>query len=163
LPRTEPAPPQGPIPSLAGAEAALTRPADCAAVLATALAAAPDAIELRLAAYRFHFFRHDYPAALAEARAILLLAARRLNIGPDPALVAPQDADFTAHDFAPGLYLQALVGIGYCAARMGDLVQAEAALGKAAALDPTDRFGGAWLLARCLAGDAAAEAGEPAR
>ena len=110
---------------------------------------------VRLAAYRFHFFGHDYPAAAAQAEVILQLSARRLNISPDPDLVRPTDADFTAHDFAPGLYLQALIGLGYCAARMGQGDLARRVLGRAATLDPTDRFGGAWLLAKIEAGDGA--------
>ncbi|MEM9762283.1 MAG: hypothetical protein AAF968_07225, partial [Pseudomonadota bacterium] len=59
---------------------------------------------------------------------------------------APGDAAFTEHAFAPGLYLQALIAAGYCAARLGDAEAARAMLGQSAALDPSDRFGGARLL-----------------
>lgn len=138
---------------LAGAEAARTRPAETAATIARALEAAPEDPDVRLAAYRFHFYDHDYRAAREHAAALLTLAARRLNIATDWAAVEPGDADFTAHDFAPGLWLQALVALGYCAARLGDGEGARAALEQAARLDPTDRFGGAWLLRRIEAGE----------
>lgn len=132
---------------LAGAEAARTRPLESAAAIARALAAAPADPEVRLAAYRFQFYSHDYAAALPHAEALLLHAARRLNVAADWRAVRPWDADFTAHAFAPGLYLQALVALGYCAARLGEEALAREALGQAAALDPSDRFGGAGLLA----------------
>ncbi|WP_097070052.1 hypothetical protein [Rhodobacter maris] len=138
---------------LAGAASARSRPYESAEAIARALEAAPEDVEVRLAAYRFHFYGHDYTAALPQAEAILRLAARRLNIATDWQAVGAADADFTAHDFAPGLYLQALVGIGYCAVRMGEADLARAVLTKARALDPTDRFGGAWLLDRFEAGE----------
>lgn len=150
-------PPIDPLTLLRGAEAARTRPEQSAAAIAQALAAAPGVLEVHLAAYRFHFYNHDYAAAAIQARALLSLVARRLNIAQDWAEVAPGDADFTAHEAAPGLYLQALVGLGYCAARQGEAALARSVLTKAAALDPTDRFGGAWLLARIEAGEAEAE------
>lgn len=139
---------------LAGAEAARSRPVESAAAIDRALEAAPDDPEVRLAACRFHFYAHDHAAALIHARALLLHAARRLNLPADPELVRPGDADFPEPDFAPGLHLQALVAIGYCAARLGDGAQARVALAKAAALDPSDRFGGARLLARVEAAGA---------
>lgn len=138
---------------LAGAASARSRPLESAGAIARALEAAPEDVEVRLAAYRFHFYGHDYAAALPQAQAILSLAARRLNIAADWQAVRPEDADFTAHDFAPGLYLQALVGIGYCAVRMGAGDLARAVLTKAAELDPSDRFGGGWLLERYEAGE----------
>lgn len=133
---------------LAGAEAARTRPAESAEAIARALEAAPDDLDIRLAAYRFYFYTHDYAAALEQARAVLGFAARRLNLPPDWRAVRPADAAFTAHDFAPGLYLQALIAQGYCDARLGQLDAARKVLSKAAELDPTDRFGGAWLLTK---------------
>ena len=144
---------------LAGAEAARSRPQESRAAVERALAAAPQDTEVRLAAYRFFFYSHDYAAALAQAEALVPQAARRLNIATDWRRVAPGDAAFTAHDFAPGLYLQALVALGYCAARCGEEDLARAALAKAAELDPTDRFGGGWILARLDAGAAEDDAG----
>ncbi|MCR8547456.1 hypothetical protein M4578_06425 [Salipiger sp. P9] len=141
-------PPIDPAALLAGAEAARTQPEQSAEVIARALRAAPQDAELRLAAYRFYFYTHNHAAALEQAEELLRHAARRLNVAPDWRDVAPEDAAFGAQDFAPGLYMQALVAIGYCAARTGALAEARAVLGKAAELDPSDRFGGAWLLAR---------------
>lgn len=146
-------PPIDPARLLAGAEGARSDTAASAEVIARALDSAPEDLEVRLAAYRFYFFTHDYAAAVPQAKAVLRLAALRLNLPTDPALVRPGDADFTAHDFAPGLYLQALIGLGYSAARCGQRDLARQVLTKAAALDPTDRFGGAWLLARVEAGE----------
>lgn len=139
-------PPADPAALLAGAANARSRPLESRAAIARALAQAPHDPEVRLAAYRFYFYTHDHAAALTQARVLITYAARRLNIAPDWTAVQPGDADFTALDHAPGLYLQALIALGYCAARTGALDLSRAALTKAAALDPTDRFGGAWLL-----------------
>lgn len=144
-------PPTDPATLLAGAEAARTRPAESAEAIARALKAAPADPDVRLAAYRFHFYNHDHAAALKQARVLLGFAARRLNISADWRDVRAWDAAFSAHDFAPGLYLQALVAIGYCAARLGQIEEAGEVLANAAELDPTDRFGGACLLARLRA------------
>lgn len=132
---------------LAGAECARSRPKESAAAIARALRAAPHDPEVRLAAYRFYFYTHDYAAARDQAEAVLAHAARQLNVANDWAAVAPEDAAFTAHESAPGLYLQALIALGYCAARTGSMDLARSALAKAAALDPSDRFGGGRLLA----------------
>ncbi|MCA0920174.1 hypothetical protein [Pseudooceanicola nanhaiensis] len=133
---------------LSGAEAPHSHPEEGEAAIARALEAAPDDAEVRLAAYRFYYYTHDYTAARIHAQVLLGHVARRLNISPDWQEVGPMDADFTAHDYAPGLYLQVLVAMGYCAARTGDRAAALELLAKAATLDPTDRFGGAWLLAQ---------------
>lgn len=130
---------------LAGATAARSRPLESAAAIAHALKTAPYDLDVRLAAYRFYFFTHDYPRALEQAEILLGFAARRLNLAPDWRDVQPADAAFTAHEFAPGLYLQVLIAIGYCLARTGSLAPAREILLKSAELDPTDRFGGAWL------------------
>jgi len=135
---------------LGGAEAAITRQDQSAETIAHALAEAPHDIDIRLAAYRFAFYTHDYDAACTHAQVILAHAARQLNIATDWRGVSPEDADFTAHEFAPGLYLQALIGWGYCLARSGALEAAAERLERAATLDPLDRFGGGWLLDKVL-------------
>ena len=157
-------PRRGPAPDFAtlleGAEAARTRPLESAAAVQRALETAPEDMDVRLAAYRFHFYTHAYEAALADAEALVVMAARRLNVATDWRAVQPGDADFSAMEFAPGLYMQALVALGYCAARLHRGALAREALGRAAALDPTDRFGGAWVLSHLDARDAAAAAAE---
>jgi len=145
-------PPPDPKTLLAGAAAARSRPLESAAAIAHALEVAPSDPDVRLAAYRFYFYTHDFAAALVQAEVVLAHAARQLNIASDWRLVRAGDADFTAHAFVPGLYLQALVAQGYCAARIGALALAEESLAKAAELDPSDRFGGAWLLDKVLRG-----------
>ncbi len=130
---------------LAGAQSARSQPLESAAAIARALVAAPQDVDVRLAAYRFYFFTHDYARALDQAQVLLGFAARRLNLPPDWRLVSPEDAAFTAHDFAPGLYLQVLIAMGYCLARLGQVDPACEVLAQAARLDPSDRFGGAWL------------------
>ncbi len=131
---------------LRGAEAPQSRPEDGAEAIARALVAEPDDPDVRLAAYRFHFFAHDHAAAQTHAWALLGHAARRLNVAPDWRDVRPGDADFTVPEFAPGLYLQVLVALGFCAARIGDRDAARELLAKSVELDPTDRFGGGWLM-----------------
>lgn len=142
-----------PLSLLAGATAARSRPLESAAAIEAALAAAPHDMEVRLAAYRFYFYTHDYVRALEQAETLLGHAARRLNLGPDWRAVQPSDAEFTAHEFAPGLYLQVLIAIGYCLARTGKHDAAREILMKSAELDPSDRFGGAWLATKAIPED----------
>ncbi|QEW20050.1 hypothetical protein LA6_002243 [Marinibacterium anthonyi] len=131
---------------LAGAEAAHSQPMASAAAIHRALKQEPDNVHVRLAAYRFHFYLHEYSEASKHAHVLVEMAARRLNIPTDWRAVRPDDADFTAHEFAPGLFLQCLVAIGYCAARLGRAPLARDAFAKSVELDPTDRFGGGHLL-----------------
>lgn len=133
---------------LAGAEAPRTRPVESAEAIACALQQAPHDLDVRLAAYRFYFYAHDYLKAAEQAKHVLAHAARRLNVNPDWRCVSAGDARFSEPVVAPGLYLQALIASGYCAARLGHPEDAREILAKAAELDPKDRFGGAWLLAK---------------
>ncbi len=128
------------------ARTARSDPAATEAAVLAALAAAPWSADVRLGAYRFYFYTHRYDAALPQAEALLAHAARALNLPADWRAVTPQDAAFTAHDSGPGLYLQALIAVGYCQARLGAAAEAEATLAHAQHLDPTDRFGAGVIL-----------------
>jgi len=131
---------------LQGADQARTNPLKSALAVRAALAEAPDDPEILTAAYRFYFYNHEYAQALPLAENLLVQSARRLNIPTDWRMVGPDDAPFSAMEFAPGLYMQGLVALGYCAARLGQDALAQEALKQAARLDPKDRFGGGWLL-----------------
>ncbi len=87
---------------------------------------------------------------------MLRIAARRLNIDTDWRAVRASDADFTSLDKPPRLYLQSLVALAYCHARVGAIDEALAGLAKAAELDRLDRFG-AGRLAEVVRRGAAAE------
>ncbi|MEM8555081.1 MAG: tetratricopeptide repeat protein [Pseudomonadota bacterium] len=126
--------------------AARSDPEKTEAALKRALEEAPWSEEVRLGAYRFYFYNHRYTEAIPHADALISHAARQLNLPVDWRDVRPEDARFTAHEFAPGLFLQCLIAWGYCHARLGNNDQAREALGKAAALDPSDRFGAAMVL-----------------
>lgn len=112
-----------------------------------ALAAAPDALAARIAAYKFYFYRHRLDAALGHAEAVRELAARRLQLPPDWRIVAPGDAAFDRIEPWPRLYVQALIASGYVLARLGRLDEGRAALVKAAELDGPGKFGAARLVA----------------
>ncbi|WP_172328113.1 hypothetical protein [Mangrovicoccus sp. HB161399] len=142
---------------LAGAEAARTRPLESAAAIRAALEASPEDWRVRLAAYRFFFYSHDHAEALEQANVLVRHAARQLNIAADWRDVGPQDAGFTEFEFGPGLYMQALVALGFCAAKLHRDDLAHEVLSKSGELDPTDRFGGLWLLRHMEARDAALE------
>lgn len=126
--------------------AARSDPEKTEAALKQALAEAPWSEEVRLGAYRFYFYNHRYSEAIPHADALISHAARQLNLPADWRDVGPEDAAFTDHEFAPGLFLQCLIAWGYCHARLGDNDPAREALRKAAELDPTDRFGAAMVL-----------------
>ncbi|CAA7611592.1 hypothetical protein [Magnetospirillum sp. UT-4] len=121
--------------------------AAAAAHVEAAVAAAPEALAARIGAYKFHFYRHRYDEAVEQARAVLALAARRLQLPPDWAEVRPNDAGFGRIEPWPRLYLQALVGLGYCLARQGLTADGRAVLAKAAELDVSGKFGAARLVA----------------
>ncbi len=146
VPFAHPEPPEAALAALTGASAPLSDPAAAWEALDVALALAPDDLQVHLAAYRMCFYAHRYEPAAGHAETLLLIAARRLNIATDWRSVAPEDADFEAHRFAPGLYLQSLIAWGYCLLRLGDTVDGEARLRQALRLDPRDRFGATVLL-----------------
>ncbi|WP_095590439.1 tetratricopeptide repeat protein [Actibacterium ureilyticum] len=129
-----------------GAARARSDPARSEAALQQALRLAPQDFDVRLGAYRFYFYNHRYDDALPHCAALIAHAARRLNIAADWRSVGPGDAPFAEAEFAPGLYLQALIAWGYCHLRLGDHDTARAALSKCVALDPGDRFGAAAIL-----------------
>lgn len=129
------------------ARTARSNPEATEKALLLALEKAPWSVEVRLGAYRFYFYTHRYAEALPQAEALLIHAARQINVAPEWRDVAPGDAEFTAHEFGPGLYLQALVAVGYCTARLGRMDDARAVLDHAIHLDPSDRFGARVVLA----------------
>jgi tetratricopeptide (TPR) repeat protein len=128
------------------ARQARSNPEKTERALRTALQLAPEDFEVRLGAYRFYFYNHRYTDALHHAEALIGHAARRLNIATDWRQVQARDADFSALEFAPGLYLQVLIAWGYCQLRLDHLDLATQALEKCVSLDPTDRFGAASIL-----------------
>ncbi|MGB0660596.1 MAG: hypothetical protein ACPGNV_10485 [Mangrovicoccus sp.] len=137
--------------TLANAPGARSDPEGTEKAVKAALEKAPFDLDIRLGAYRFYFYTHRYAQAYEQAQGILALAAQRLNISPDWRAVQPQDAEFTAKDFAPGLYLQALIALGYCQLRLGEFDLGEEYVEVAAKLDPTDRFGAVRVLRQAVA------------
>jgi hypothetical protein len=143
----------GAFAALEGAREARSNPEAAGKAVAEALAIAPNDADVRLSAYRFYFYSHRYAEALSHAEFIIAHAARRLNIPVDWREVQPGDAPFDALEAAPGLYLQALVAWGYCQVRLGAADRGSAALAKAAALDPRDRFGARLVLSAASVDD----------
>lgn len=142
---------------LAAAGAAWEDEARAEAHVRAAVALAPEALAVRMGAYKFYLYRHRLEDALPHADAILALAARRLQLPHDWRDVAPHHAAFDRIEPWPRLFLQALIAIGYAQLRLGRLEDGQAALAKAAALDPRDRFGAARLMAVAERGGAADE------
>lgn len=127
--------------ALKDAREARSDPATAEVAVHRALQLAPNDLEVRLGAYRFYFYNHRYSEALPHADFIIKHAARRLNIPVDWRVVSATDADFSALETVPGLYLQALLAWGYCNVRLGDMTLGREAVAKAAEIDPSDRFG----------------------
>jgi hypothetical protein len=127
--------------ALKEAHSAKSDPLAAEVKLIEALRLDPDNFDVRLGAYRFYFFNHRYGDALPHAEFILAHAARRLNIPVDWRNVSVEDADFTQKEFVPGIYLQALLALGYCKVRLGELAVGSDAVAKVAEIDPSDRFG----------------------
>jgi len=123
------------------AEAPYTRPEEAEATLVAAMAQAPDNPALRIAIYTFYVYTHRLEKAIPHAEACLAMAARALGVPEDWRQVAPDSTDFTIFERPQRLYLKSLVALGYCHARLGDLLGGEAILRKAASLDSNDRVG----------------------
>ncbi|MGE0055246.1 MAG: hypothetical protein AB7S74_13635 [Hyphomicrobium sp.] len=131
---------------LNGARQPRSDPVKAEQAVMSALAAEPNDLSVRLAAYRFFFYSHRFSDALIQADVIIRLAARRLNVAGDWEVVSRSDAPFDQLEEAPGLYLQALLAWGYCAVRIGQRAEGSRAIAKVAELDPGDRFGAGRLL-----------------
>jgi len=132
---------------LEGAAAARSNKSRARAAISEALALAPDDADVRMAAYKFHFYNHEYGPAAEHAEWCIAAFARILCLSPEWRDVRPHDIDFTVLDQRVGWYLQALIAWGYCRARAGAPYDGRAALEAAAELDPTDRFGAKRLMA----------------
>ncbi|MDR3376742.1 MAG: hypothetical protein P4L98_23735, partial [Ancalomicrobiaceae bacterium] len=86
---------------LEGARAARSRPEAAEAAVLEALALAPDDLDVLTGAYKFYFYNNRLAEALPHAQAILVLAARRLNVATDWRQVHAADADFATFDKPP--------------------------------------------------------------
>lgn len=139
--------PEAARPHLEAAVAAWADGPVAQAHMEAALQAAPDALGVRIGAYKFYLYQQRLDRAVPLAQAILQQAARRLQLPHDWRAVAPGHAAFDRIEPWPRLFLQALIAMGYGLARMGRTDEGRAALGKAISLDPHDRFGAARLLA----------------
>lgn len=131
--------------ALGDAEAPYSRPDAAERTLLAALDQAPDNPGVRIALYTFYFYTHRLEAAIPHGEACLAMAARVLGVPEDWRQVGPDSADFNAFDRPQRLYLKSLVAVGYCRARLGDVVGGEDMIRKAASLDPEDRVGAARL------------------
>ena len=129
------------------AQPARSNPGVARAAIEEAVKLAPDSIDVRMGAYKFYFYSHEYEQAAHHARACIAHFSADLGVSPDWRDVRACDADFCAVDARCGRYLQALIAWGYCRARAGAPHEGRAAVAKAADLDPTDRFGARRLLA----------------
>jgi hypothetical protein len=112
-----------------------------------ALALAPEDMRARMGAYKFYLYNHRLDQAALHAEWLLGRFGDDLGVSRDWRAVAPESAAFSSLDSAPRRYLQALIALGYCRARCGDLAGGRELLAKAERLDPGDRFGAGRLLA----------------
>lgn len=111
-----------------------------------ALALAPGALQPRISAYKFYFYRHRLSEALPQALACVDFAATALGLDRDWRRVSPGDAPFAALSPLPKLWLQALMAFGYVSARLGRDEDAREALGQVSLCDPKGILGAGRLL-----------------
>jgi hypothetical protein len=131
---------------LEGARAARTDPKTSERAVIAAVGMAPDDLDVRIGAYKFYFYNARLVEALPHAEAVLGMAARRLNVAADWRQVRATDRDFSSLDKPERLFMQSLVALAYCRARVGDIDEGLVGLSKAAELDPLDRFGARRLM-----------------
>ena len=132
---------------LMGARNARSEVASSEAAVQEALALAPEDLSARMGAYKLYLYNHRLDEAALQAEWLLRHFAAELGVSADWREVRTGDAPFTELEFKPRRYLQALIALGYCRARNGDLAFGRAALEKAQSLDPADRFGAGRLIA----------------
>lgn len=104
---------------------------------------APVHLTVLVALYRYHFYRHQHGAALADAAQVLGVIGARLDLPEDWRDLTPEHvADaMGANAELIRLYLHALKGAGYLYLRLNEAERGLARLDKVAALDPKDRIG----------------------
>lgn len=131
---------------LHAAGAAWDRPDDARRLLDQALAAYPDDEAAYIAAYRFHFYRNEFAAALAIAERCLSRVLAELALPADWRSLVASDVDFTDLSLPRHRFLLfALNAYAYLLARLGRLDEADTAFAVVASLDPADRIGAARL------------------
>lgn len=81
---------------LEGARAARSEPARARAAIAAALVLAPESRDVRMAAYKFHFYNHEHAAAADHAAVCIAMFAADLGVVADWSRMVANDADFTA-------------------------------------------------------------------
>ena len=89
------------IVTLKGAGAARSEPARARAAIAEALALAPDDRDVRMAAYKFHFYNHEYAAAADHAVVCIAMFSADLGLATDWSGIGAGDAVFAALERAP--------------------------------------------------------------
>ena len=120
------------------------------AQIGLALAAAPDHLAARVAAYKFYFYKNRLSDAAPLALWCVEWAATRLGLPADWRWVGPGSAGLGA-EFAvaplPRFFLFSLKAYGYVMARQGAVAEGRAAVAKVVELDPRDVVGAGRLLA----------------
>lgn len=132
---------------LEGARAARSEPERSEAAVLAALQAAPDDRAVRMGAYKFYFYAGRLAEAVPHAAWCVADGARALAISPDWRGLAPGSVPCAGYEKAPRFFVQSLVALGYCRARIGEIEAGLEALRKAAEIDPTDTFGVRRLIA----------------
>lgn len=127
--------------ALAAAQNPYTAKKEAETALKKALEIAPDNLSLQMAAYKFYYYASDMTNAAHHAGVCLTMAAEVLQLPRDWKQVTSTSVDFDTFDRAQRVYLQSLMALGYCHARLGDKALSLELLEKAASLDPKDRLG----------------------
>jgi len=120
-------------------------------LLAQAQARDPQSLLVRVAQYRYHFYRHGLAAALDIAYDTIGLVARRLGLPGDWRAIGPDDLATAAEQSMPLLrfHLCLIKAAGYLEMRRGRLDAGRELLEKLVDLDRHDRLGGRALLELC--------------
>jgi len=132
---------------LEGARRARSEPDASERAVLKAVALAPDALDVRIGAYKFYFYNNRLPEAIPHADHVVKLSAIAIGLDPDWRKLRPEDATFSELEKGPRRLLQSLIALSYCRARIGEADLALEGLTKAAEIDPTDLFGARRLCA----------------
>lgn len=111
------------------------------ALLAEALAAAPDCLPLHYARYKFHSSHGQYALAEAAARTALTEAARQAGFDADWRALGPASADWSDVRGPAHFYLFSLKALAYLRLRRGAVQDCLALLDKLQQIDPADQVG----------------------
>ncbi len=111
-----------------------------------ALKLAPDSLDVAIAAYRYFFYKQQFPFALKAAETIVNRITKLENLPSDWKLLKPILLDRKNHNAFIRLYLNAYAGCGFVLAKLKQFDRAYQILSQVNEVDTLNEFGAKTML-----------------